>query len=57
MSIGMIDKIARLHGVETRVIGNTVAVLETGTINGEPSSRWLDASSWTGAQLYEWLGY
>jgi hypothetical protein len=39
MSIGMIDKIARLHGVETRVIGNTVEVLETGTINGKRMER------------------
>ena len=57
MSIDTIDKIARAHGVETRVAGNTVAVCEHGTISGQPFSRWLDASSWTGAQLYKWLGY
>lgn len=50
-------QILQAHGIKTRQDGGKVQALETGTINGAPYEKWIDASGWTLADLKEWLGY
>ena len=57
MSIEKVARIAEDHGIEYRITGEKIELLEVYTINGEPGEEWKDATRWTLKDLLWWLGY
>ena len=45
------------HGIETDVRDGRLFAAEVTCIDGVASSKWVDVTDWSRAELFAWLGY
>ena len=57
MKIETIEKILKLHYVNTMWVDNRLYAEEEYSINGVGTSTWIDVTDWTRKEVYDWLGY
>lgn len=57
MTQKMITRILDAHSIEYHVIGGRVFAVEYFTQDGIPLADLVDVTTWSRAQLYDWLGY